>query len=103
MPGNQDITYLHLRRYRAPGLRAEIEASQLEVEALRYFFHWLFLAKAMTVVVERLARSRPGPASVPAAGINGLVYHLCRLEQRLTSRLAPPLGSSILAVARGGR
>jgi glycosyltransferase involved in cell wall biosynthesis/phospholipid N-methyltransferase len=89
--GSIDRAVGHRRRYTRAELRAKLEAAGLRVEDVRYFN---VLGVAGWFVNARLLRRR----SVPGlqARINDRLVPLLRLEQRLR----PPLGMSLLAVAR---
>lgn len=90
----------HLRRYRRRSLEQEVRAAGLEVELMRFFFHWMFPIKLALSVCERLKLFRTRRARVPTAVANNLIYTVSRLEQRLTAKISVPFGNSILAVLR---
>ena len=90
----------HRRRYRRRSLEIEARSAGLEVELIRYFFHWMFPVKLIVAVVERLSSSRPRPAQVPGKLVNSACFAASRLEQRLTRRFHLPFGSSLIAVLK---
>lgn len=90
----------HLRRYRRRSLESEVHGAGLETELVKYFFHWMFPVKLGVAFTERFRRSRPQPARVPGRTLNGFLFNLCRVEQRLTQGIRLPFGSSLMAVLK---
>jgi SAM-dependent methyltransferase len=90
----------HLRRYCRHSLEEEARAAGLEVEFIRFFFHWMFPIKLALAASERLRLLRARRARVPVAFANDLLYAASRLEQRLTSKISLPFGNSLIAVLR---
>jgi SAM-dependent methyltransferase len=90
----------HYRRYRRAELGAKLaRVPGLAVLDLRYFFAWTVPAKLLVRAKERwLGKAADPLPGVPIAPINQLLIQASRLEQRLLRR--PPIGSSLLAVAR---
>jgi hypothetical protein len=86
----------HFRRYTKSGLLSVVQGSGLRVLEGWYAFQWLFLAKLVERVRERVAGPSP-PEEVPAERLNGMLYRVCAVEQRLARRYMP-FGSSLLAV-----
>lgn len=86
----------HFRRYTKSGLLSDVQGSGLRVLESWYAFQWLFLAKLVERVRERVAGPSP-PEEVPAEGLNDALYRVCAVEQRVTGRHMP-FGSSLLAV-----
>lgn len=89
----------HLRRYRRRSLSACVEQAGLVLHDARYFFHWVFFGKLARRLAEALTDADPRPPVVPPRPLNELLYRVSRLEQRLTRRIRPPFGSSLLGVA----
>ncbi len=86
----------HFRRYTKSGLVSVVQGSGLRVLESWYAFQWLFLAKLVERVRERVAGPSP-PEEVPAERLNDALYRACAVEQRVTGRHMP-FGSSLLAV-----
>ena len=61
-----------------------------------YAFQWLFLAKLVERVRERVTGPSP-PEQIPAERLNDALHRVCAVEQRLAGRYMP-FGSSLLAV-----
>lgn len=90
----------HLTRYTKQSFGELARRTNLEIEQLRYFFHWTWPVKLAIRLKERLLGSAPRPAQVPAPLINRSVHTLCRVEQTLFRALPLPFGSSLLVVGR---
>ncbi len=86
----------HFRRYTKSGLLADVQGSGLRVLESWYAFQWLYLAKLVERVRERVAGPSP-PEEVPAERLNETLYRLCAVEQRVMGRHLP-FGSSLVAV-----
>lgn len=99
---HDDVNH-HRRRYARGELRGRLATAGFEVESVRYLFHWLVAAKLAVRWKERLLGPSDLPG-VPPEPLNRLLYAACVAEQetlgRLPAPLAPPLGSSLFAVAR---
>lgn len=92
---HHDTINRHRVRFTRSSLRGTVEAAGLSVASSGYLFQWLFAAKLVERMKERLGRVTSAP-EIPAPSINTSLYRLCRLEQRvLGDRL--PFGSSLLA------
>jgi len=89
----------HRTRYTGPELRSELESSGFQILELRYFYHWLVPIKLAIRASEAVRGAEPEVPQVPSPMINRLFYAITALEQDTVSRLKPPFGSSILAVA----
>ncbi len=87
----------HFVRYRKDTLGTVAEQAGLRVLSSRYCFHWLFPVKLLVRGVERVSRKNPGPAAVPPARLNRLLFGVSRLEETAFRRLPLPFGSSLLA------
>lgn len=90
----------HFRRYTKASFAALAAAAGLEIESATYFFHWLFLAKLLVRGAEHVTHAHPTPPETPAPWLNGALYGLTRLEQRILTPLRVPFGSSLLIVGR---
>lgn len=89
----------HLRRYRRTSLSTTAARAGLEVRRMRYFFHWVFVAKLFLRLFEAVSGGDPRTPSVPPRPVNELLYRVSRLEQRLPGTRFLPVGSSLLLVA----
>ena len=90
----------HCTRYTKRSFSALARQAGLCVDRATYFFHWIFPAKLVIRLVEKLVHSQPSPPRVPPRWINRPLYLLSRLEQRLLGPLPVPFGSSLLIVGR---
>lgn len=97
---SHDVHNHHLRRYRWRPLEEEVRTAGLEVEFMRYFFHWMFPVKLAQSTGERIGLLRVHRARVPTAIVNDLLHTVSRLEQRLTAKMNLPFGNSLIAVLR---
>lgn len=89
----------HRTRYTRSSLGRLLEGAGLRVRRMRYLFHWLAPVKLAVRGIEAL---RPSPGRVPGippAPVNRLLERVSTLEHRIPGGLAPPFGSSLLAVA----
>lgn len=90
----------HVERYTKASFVRVAEAAGLRTKSLRYFFHWVFLAK-LAVRASEAVRGRPSVPSVPGVPgplLNRALYSLSRSEQVLRLDRALPFGSSLLYV-----
>jgi len=97
---NHDVLNHHQTRYTKASFRAIAGQTGLRIEEERYLYHWTYPVKLGVRALERLTRSDPVPAKVPARWINEMLYRISRIEQRTVTRLPMPFGSSLLIVAR---
>lgn len=96
-----DVLNRHYTRYTRRSFSRLARECGFEVQASRYFYHWLFPAKIATRVAEALRPSaQPQPPRVPPSWLNRLLYVVSRTEQRATRALSLPFGSSLMIVAR---
>jgi 2-polyprenyl-3-methyl-5-hydroxy-6-metoxy-1,4-benzoquinol methylase len=91
----------HYTRYTRRSFGALATAAGLRVDEARYFFRWTAAAKLATRVKERVMPGAPATPTVPPTAVNGALYALSRLEQKVIGRVPLPFGSSLLVV--GGR
>lgn len=89
----------HVTRY-TPNELSTLLGRALVVESVRTFFRWVHAAKLVQRVSEAVLQPKPASPEVPPAPINRMMYGLSRLEERMTSGLNLPIGSSLLAIAR---
>ncbi|MBL8765834.1 MAG: class I SAM-dependent methyltransferase [Planctomycetes bacterium] len=102
--GRQDVLSEHRRRYRAPQLRARLEAAGFTVRHLTYFNFVLFVPILVVRLLMRpfLARSVAAGGSdlsMPVPLVGGLLRTLLATERFWIARHALPFGVSLLAVA----
>jgi SAM-dependent methyltransferase len=96
-----DVAAGHLRRYDPATLRADIEGAGFEVRDVRY---WGLVLVPLLLARKALLRGRSGPEVIregfqpPRPWVNRALIALMRAETALFAR--PPLGTSLLAVAR---
>ncbi len=90
----------HRRRYSAGGLKRVLTCRGIELLELRYLFPSLVIPKLMVRIMNAGRRRKVSQHGIPAAWINRALERLCVLEDRMLARLALPLGTSVLAVAR---
>jgi 2-polyprenyl-3-methyl-5-hydroxy-6-metoxy-1,4-benzoquinol methylase len=90
----------HVERYTKASVASVAEAAGLRTKSLRYFFHWVFLAK-LAVRASEAVRGRlsvPSVPGVPGPLLNRALYSVSRTEQMLRFDRALPFGSSLLYV-----
>lgn len=91
----------HLRRYSRPALRAALAASAFDVERCSFFHGALLPALAVARVI---GRRRPHVRNLednPPGALNRILSRVTAAEAGLAERnVRPPIGSSLLAVAR---
>jgi SAM-dependent methyltransferase len=90
----------HRRRYSARGLERVLPCHGIELLELRYLFPSLVVPKFAVRLVNAGRRRKVSQHGIPTAWINRALERLCVIEDRLLARLAFPLGTSVLAVAR---
>jgi trans-aconitate methyltransferase len=90
----------HFTRYTKPTLMPLVMEARLEVLRLQYFFHWLVPLKIITRWKEKVLPSKRALPQVPASLGNLLFFTISRWEQRICSRIALPMGSSLLLIAQ---
>lgn len=93
-----DVLNHHVTRYDRSTFSALAQRSGLSVVDSRYLFQWTAAAKVATRAAESVLAGEPKPPQVPPAPINGALYLITRLEERLLAPIRPPFGSSLLAV-----
>lgn len=91
----------HQRRYTRGTLHAAVEAAGLEIVRLRYYYVWTVLPLLARRMLFRSARAGESRfLRIPPAPVNRLLYRLSVAEHLLGGVLPPPVGSSIIALAR---
>ncbi len=100
-----DIAVHTRRRYTRPALAEMLRRSGFTVESATYRHCLLFPPVAAYRLVRRaLHRAAPeetaSDVSLPAPLVNGLLWRLCLLENRIVQHCPLPFGTSVFAVAR---
>lgn len=99
--GMQDVVAHHKRRYRMMPLRQRITTSGLSVERSFHFNFLLFAPIWAARQIIRLWRPRlASEAEVNTPLLNRILTAIFRLDIWVASRLHPPFGVSILALAQ---
>ncbi len=88
----------HFRRYTAPSLRKAIVDSGFEILRLNYF--WSFLTPAAVWRKFRPVDPESLEFDVVNAFTNGVLKTLSRMEWTAAKWISPPLGTSLMAMAR---
>jgi hypothetical protein len=88
----------HVTRYTQSTFAQLAADCGLRIDALRYFYHWLFPLKIAVRLKEACLPRNPQPPKIPASPVNRLCYGVSRLEQHLFRHCRIPFGSSLLAV-----
>jgi SAM-dependent methyltransferase len=96
---NHDVLNHHRTRYTRRTLREIVGQTDLQIREDRYFYHWTCPVKLAVGAIERVSRSEPEPATIPARWVNEVLYGVSRLEQRILTPLSIPFGSSLLMIA----
>jgi SAM-dependent methyltransferase len=91
----------HFTRFTRNRFAKLATAVNMRVDESRYFFHWTVAAKLATRLTEALMPGPPRVPTVPPAMINRFLFRLSLLEERLTTGLRLPFGTSLLVI--GGR
>lgn len=98
--GNDEVGH-HWRRYRRPRIRELTAAAGLELRSCFYFNVLLFLPVLVVRRVRRLLRMRPtSDAAMSPKLVNRVLTWTFRRDVELSARLRPPVGVSLLALAR---
>jgi 2-polyprenyl-3-methyl-5-hydroxy-6-metoxy-1,4-benzoquinol methylase len=90
----------HRDRYTRRQFAALANRAGLKIERTEYFFQWLFAAKLLVRLRERLLGKKLSVPRVPRRPVNWLLYQVSRLELRWLARLGLPFGSSLLVVGQ---
>lgn len=98
--GNHDVMNHHFRRYTKHSFRKEASEAGLEIVRERYFYHWLFPVKFTAGILERIFKSNPRLPKIPSPPINEILFRLSRAEQKMSSSMPVPFGTSLLIVGR---
>jgi hypothetical protein len=90
----------HIMRYTRRELEEQVSRAGGRVEASRYFFHWMFVAKLAARAREAVFGATARPPGIPPHYVNESLRRFSRLEQRTFSRFSLPFGGSLLAVVQ---
>jgi 2-polyprenyl-3-methyl-5-hydroxy-6-metoxy-1,4-benzoquinol methylase len=88
----------HRTRFTKRSFDRVARASGMKIVSSRYFFIWLFAAKLALRAAEAIFPTDPRIPRIPSSAVNNLLYHLSRIEEKLTRLLQVPIGSSLLVV-----
>jgi SAM-dependent methyltransferase len=91
----------HRTRYNKRTFETLADRAGLRIDEMRYLFGWTAAAKVATRLVESIVPGAPRSPSVPPAPINGALYLLSRIEERMLGGLLP-VGSSLLVAGGKG-
>lgn len=86
----------HRRRYDRPAFRALAAEAGLEIRQERYLFQWLVPVKLLVRLLERFRAGPPRPPRVPPEPLNSFLRIVSRIQERVTSVLRVPWGSSLM-------
>ena len=104
--GDHAIYWGECRRYTRDRARRLVEAAGLQPERISFLFASIFPMFAASRLLQRATRPLRGGVRadidirVPAEPMNAALTRLLHAEARLAERVAMPIGSSILVVAR---
>ena len=88
----------HVTRYTRSTFTQLAADAGMRLDALRYFYHWLFPLKIAVRIKEASFPRNPEPPKIPGALVNRVCYGVSRFEQHLFRHCRLPFGSSLLAV-----
>jgi hypothetical protein len=92
------------RRYLADGLGRQVRAVGLQTESVSYWNSWLtpllWLQTRLEALLQEADDNQNSDVSLPPIWINNLLIGLLQLEERVSSRLPLPWGSSLMLLAR---
>jgi hypothetical protein len=95
-----DVLNHHRIRYRRATILPLIRRAGLTVARSEYWFHWMFFAKLLSRLVERVTSAKPALPTVPSRSANEALLMLCHVERKVLGPLRVPFGSSLLLVCR---
>ena len=96
------LAFEPVTRFTRSSLRRVVDQTGLEIQLMRYFFHWIFPVRVLIRLYENLSRKNMGPPRIPAPWINRLLIQGSKIEHRMLRPLRIPFGSSLLMVAGHG-
>ena len=89
----------HFRRYHHNELRQLLEPL-IELQTCRYLFASLFLPKLAVKMLNANRHSTVAQHALPPSWVNRAATEFCCAEYRLTQRVLPPFGTSLLAIGQ---
>jgi 2-polyprenyl-3-methyl-5-hydroxy-6-metoxy-1,4-benzoquinol methylase len=89
----------HFTRYTAEALCRQATSAALNIEMVRYLFHWTCPIKLAIRVKQRWMGAKVAPPQVPNLLVNRACYALTRFERKLFGWCRLPFGSSLMALA----
>jgi SAM-dependent methyltransferase len=93
----------HVMRYTRRQLDEQVSSAGGRVQASRYFFHWMFVAKLVERAREAVFGATARPPGIPPHFVNEALRRFSRFEQRAFSRFSVPFGGSLLAFVASNR
>jgi SAM-dependent methyltransferase len=97
---NHDVLNHHRIRYTQQSFRDVAGRAGLDIRESRYFYHWTFPAKLATRAAERIFPAKPEAPRIPPEWANQALFWISRLEQKVSSLVPIPFGSSLMVVGR---
>ena len=94
---HDDLNHHFIRYSRSSFSRLAAQAG-VQLEQLRYLYHWTCPVKLAIRLREYLFRTVAAAPRVPGSVMNAICYGVSRFEQLTLSRWGMPFGSSLLAV-----
>jgi hypothetical protein len=92
------------RRYLADGLGRQVRAVGLQTESVSYWNSWLtpllWLQTRLEALLPEGDDNQNSDVALPPIWINNLLIGLLQWEERVSSRLPLPWGSSLMLLAR---
>jgi SAM-dependent methyltransferase len=89
----------HCRRYETADVRRLLEPFGRVLE-LRYLFPSLFAPKLLIAKLNRRRARKVAQTMIPRPFVTAVMTNWLRLEDRIASRIRPPVGTSVLAIMR---
>ena len=97
---SHDLLNHHFTRYSKKSFRALSRLADFEIRYDQYLFQWLFFAKMLVRLKEKVFDRTPTVPRIPASWINKTLFHLTYTEYHLFRRFSVPFGSSLLVIGR---
>jgi SAM-dependent methyltransferase len=97
---NHDLLNHHFTRYSKRSFRSLSRLAGFEIRYDHYFFQWLFFAKILVRLKEKVFPRTPTVPRIPSTWINKSLFHVTWAEYRLLRRFSVPFGSSLLVIGR---
>jgi SAM-dependent methyltransferase len=97
---NHDDLNHHYRRYTKATLSQCLESADFQPFDFQYFYNWLVPVKLMVKAQEAVFERAPSNPQLPSASVNRILKSISRIEQKVTSVIKLPFGSSLLMASR---